>query len=115
MSLSFWLMRISPKLLSINHINEENILEIGTSTEIISVIYELYPDVRFDADCYYFPGCSRENSSDYSVWKVCLGDEPVKLIYISPHVGKCDLRIIQDLCHQFKCRIFDPQHGEFIY
>ncbi|MCC5621523.1 hypothetical protein [Nostoc sp. CHAB 5715] len=115
MSVTFWLMRVSPDLISINHINEENILEIGTSPEIISVIYELYPDVRFDDGCYYFPGCTIENPSDSSVWKVCLGDEPVKLIYLSAHVGKCDLRIIQDLCHQLKCCIFDPQHGKFIY
>ncbi|RCJ26791.1 hypothetical protein A6770_26170 [Nostoc minutum NIES-26] len=116
MSVSFWLMRVLPELVSIDDISEANILEIGTKSEIISIISELFPEVLSHEGYYYLPECRREDSSNSSIWGVWLGDdEPVKLIYIKPHVGMCDLTIIQDICQQLKCSIFDPQNGAFIF
>ncbi|MBH8564225.1 hypothetical protein I8748_18875 [Nostoc sp. CENA67] len=116
MSVSFWLIRVSPELVSINDLNEANILEIGTKSEIISRISELFPEVSSHEGYYYLPGCRRENSSNSSIWEVWLGDdEPVKLICIKPHVGMCDLTILQDISQQLKCSIFDPQDGGFIF
>jgi hypothetical protein len=114
MSLSFWLMRVSPEIVSINDINEENILALGTKLEILSELSKFGAEISVDDGCCYLPKSSVENSSSFC-WKLCLGDdEPIKMIHISPHIGKCNLKIIEDICEQLKCRIFDPQHDQFI-
>ncbi|MCV3216325.1 hypothetical protein OGM63_22890 [Plectonema radiosum NIES-515] len=114
MSISLWIMRVSPKIISINDINEEDILEIGTKSEIVCIISELCPEYSFDESCYYLPGYTEDNTSHFR-WRVCLGnDDSVKMIHISPHIGKCDLTIIKNICQRLKCRVFDPQYSEFI-
>lgn len=106
-------MRVSPKIISINDIKEEDILEIGTRSQIVSLISQVCPEFSFN-ESYYLPGYTGYNAS-YFCWKVCLGnDDPLKIIHISPHVGKCDLTIIKNISQRLKCHLFDPQYSEFI-
>ena len=114
MIISFWVMRLLPDIISINNIKEESILEIGTYSEIVCIISQLCPEYSFEESFYYLPGYTEDNTSHFC-WRVCLGnDDPVKMIHISPHVGKCDLTIITNICQRLKCRLFDSQYSELI-
>jgi hypothetical protein len=107
-------MRLSTEIISVNDIKEESILEIGTKSEIISIISEVCSEFYFHDGYYYLPNCSVENPS-YFCWKVYLGnDDPVKIIFISPHTDQCDLTIIKNISQRLKCHLFDPQNNEFI-
>ncbi|GAX40037.1 hypothetical protein NIES4075_09990 [Tolypothrix sp. NIES-4075] len=58
-------MRLSPDILSINDIKEENILEIGTKSEIISIISKLCPQFSFNENYYYLRVDTEDNTSHF--------------------------------------------------
>ncbi|MBD2447247.1 hypothetical protein H6G76_08720 [Nostoc sp. FACHB-152] len=114
MSISYFLIKVTPNVNSMDDINENNILEIASKAKVIDIISEIYPTVSFYECYYYLPGCCEDDNN--SRWKVHFEeDKPIKFISVSPHIGICDLKVIENLCELLKCRIFDPQNSRFIY
>lgn len=67
MSISYCLIKVLPNVKSIDDIDENNLLEIGSRATVIDIIYETYPKVSLDEVYYYFPGCDGEKQNN-SYW-----------------------------------------------
>lgn len=112
MSVCFYLMRVSQDANSVDAMTEAFLhpLIIGTQVEVETVLFQICSNISGSDGEYLLP---EENGS---AWLLHLGDdEPVTLIYAKPHFGQCELATLEQICKRLKCRIFDPQHGEFIH
>lgn len=112
MSVCLYLMRVAQDDNSIDAITEAFLhpLAIGTQVEVETVLFQICPDTFGSDGEYLLP------EGNGSVWLIHLSnDEPVTLIYAKPHFGQCELATLEQICNRLKCRIFDPQYGEFIH
>ncbi len=109
MSWDVILMRVKPESVSVADLTENDLLNLGLVTDVLTAISSLYPTVDFSD-----PTWGRLEGADYSIeFNIGKGDV-VDTIML--HVRGADgaLAVIQSLCGALECRAFDTTFGDFI-
>lgn len=109
MSWDIVLFNLSKQVQSVEEINDEVLVDIGTGVQFKQLITEYFPNIRWEKDNW----CSIE-TPEYSI-QFSLGDSDDKFSNILIHLyGEKAIYPIIDLCRKFRWQVFDTGNGRMV-